>query len=106
MLEPGDRLVLFTDGITEARSESGDEFDDGGCCERWIDAAISTRSRWSMRFSTTSAPLRVAGSRTMRPRWWRPLRRDCRVPVQKRTASPTSGQTMSFRGPETSFNLP
>ena len=37
-LEPGDRLVLFTDGITEARSPGGDEFDDGGllrtleCC--------------------------------------------------------------------------
>jgi phosphoserine phosphatase RsbU/P len=29
-LEPGDRLVLFTDGITEARSASGDEFDDSG----------------------------------------------------------------------------
>jgi phosphoserine phosphatase RsbU/P len=29
-LEPGDRLVLFTDGITEARSPGGDEFDDGG----------------------------------------------------------------------------
>ena len=27
---PGDRLVLFTDGITEARSPSGDEFDDAG----------------------------------------------------------------------------
>ena len=29
-LAPGDRLVLFTDGITEARSRSGDEFDDAG----------------------------------------------------------------------------
>jgi len=29
-LGPGDRLVLFTDGITEARSRSGDEFDDAG----------------------------------------------------------------------------
>jgi sigma-B regulation protein RsbU (phosphoserine phosphatase) len=29
-LDPGDRLVLFTDGITEARSVGGDEFDDGG----------------------------------------------------------------------------
>jgi sigma-B regulation protein RsbU (phosphoserine phosphatase) len=29
-LEPGDRLVLFTDGITEARSGAGDEFDDAG----------------------------------------------------------------------------
>jgi phosphoserine phosphatase RsbU/P len=29
-LEPGDRLVLFTDGITEARSLTGDEFDEGG----------------------------------------------------------------------------
>jgi phosphoserine phosphatase RsbU/P len=27
---PGDRLVLFTDGITEARSIAGDEFDEGG----------------------------------------------------------------------------
>ena len=27
---PGDRLVLFTDGITEARSISGNEFDDEG----------------------------------------------------------------------------
>lgn len=29
-LAPGDRLVLFTDGITEARSLAGDDFDDGG----------------------------------------------------------------------------
>jgi len=29
-LEPGDRLVLFTDGITEARSADGAEFDDEG----------------------------------------------------------------------------
>jgi len=29
-LEPGDRLVLFTDGITEARSDTGTEFDDSG----------------------------------------------------------------------------
>jgi sigma-B regulation protein RsbU (phosphoserine phosphatase) len=29
-LASGDRLVLFTDGITEARSASGDEFDDSG----------------------------------------------------------------------------
>jgi sigma-B regulation protein RsbU (phosphoserine phosphatase) len=29
-LEPGDRLVLYTDGITEARSAAGDEFDDAG----------------------------------------------------------------------------
>ncbi len=29
-LGPGDRLVLFTDGITEARSAGGDEFDDDG----------------------------------------------------------------------------
>ena len=27
---PGDRLVLFTDGITEARSIAGDEFDESG----------------------------------------------------------------------------
>lgn len=29
-LGPGDRLVLFTDGITEARSTAGEEFDDAG----------------------------------------------------------------------------
>jgi sigma-B regulation protein RsbU (phosphoserine phosphatase) len=29
-LAPGDRLVLYTDGITEARSASGDEFEDAG----------------------------------------------------------------------------
>jgi sigma-B regulation protein RsbU (phosphoserine phosphatase) len=29
-LEPGDRLVLFTDGITEARSDDGSDFDDSG----------------------------------------------------------------------------
>jgi sigma-B regulation protein RsbU (phosphoserine phosphatase) len=30
VLEPGDRLVLFTDGITEARSPNGTEFEDEG----------------------------------------------------------------------------
>ena len=29
-LAPGDRLVLFTDGITEAQSGAGDEFDEAG----------------------------------------------------------------------------
>jgi sigma-B regulation protein RsbU (phosphoserine phosphatase) len=29
-LDPGDRLVLYTDGITEARSAAGDEFEDAG----------------------------------------------------------------------------
>jgi sigma-B regulation protein RsbU (phosphoserine phosphatase) len=29
-LAPGDRLVLYTDGITEARAASGDEFEDSG----------------------------------------------------------------------------
>jgi sigma-B regulation protein RsbU (phosphoserine phosphatase) len=29
-VNPGDRLVLFTDGITEARSANGDEFDESG----------------------------------------------------------------------------
>jgi sigma-B regulation protein RsbU (phosphoserine phosphatase) len=29
-LNPGDRLVLYTDGITEAQSASGDEFEDAG----------------------------------------------------------------------------
>ena len=29
-LLPGDRLVLFTDGITEARNAAGDEYDDEG----------------------------------------------------------------------------
>jgi sigma-B regulation protein RsbU (phosphoserine phosphatase) len=29
-LEPGDRLILFTDGITEAQSGAGDEFDEAG----------------------------------------------------------------------------
>jgi sigma-B regulation protein RsbU (phosphoserine phosphatase) len=29
-LESGDRLVLYTDGITEARSAGGDEFEDEG----------------------------------------------------------------------------
>src|SRR5512144_1678690 len=33
-LLPGDRLVLFTDGITEARNAAGDEYEDG----RLIDA--------------------------------------------------------------------
>jgi phosphoserine phosphatase RsbU/P len=33
-LEPGDRLVMFTDGITEARNAAGDEYGD----DRLIDA--------------------------------------------------------------------
>jgi serine phosphatase RsbU (regulator of sigma subunit) len=26
MLEPGDRMLMFTDGVTEARNENGEEF--------------------------------------------------------------------------------
>jgi sigma-B regulation protein RsbU (phosphoserine phosphatase) len=29
-LEPGDRIVLYTDGLTEVEDEAGDEFGDGG----------------------------------------------------------------------------
>jgi sigma-B regulation protein RsbU (phosphoserine phosphatase) len=40
-LEAGDRLVLFTDGITEARSTAGVEFDDGGL----IQVVVRCRDR-------------------------------------------------------------
>jgi sigma-B regulation protein RsbU (phosphoserine phosphatase) len=29
-LHPGDRVLLFTDGLTEARSDAGDEFEEAG----------------------------------------------------------------------------
>jgi phosphoserine phosphatase RsbU/P len=39
-LAPGDRLVLFTDGLTEARSEDDEEFGE----QRLLDAALEHRS--------------------------------------------------------------
>jgi sigma-B regulation protein RsbU (phosphoserine phosphatase) len=36
VLEPGDRLVLFTDGLTEARSADGDEFEEDGLLQTVI----------------------------------------------------------------------
>jgi len=38
-LEPGDRLLLFTDGLTEANSASGEEFGE----ERLIEIAVQNR---------------------------------------------------------------
>ena len=70
-LEPGDRLVLFTDGITEARSPGGDDSTTGGCCERSSAAVTWIRSRWWTQSSTTSAPSPAARFRTMRRRWSR-----------------------------------
>jgi sigma-B regulation protein RsbU (phosphoserine phosphatase) len=40
-LEPGDRLVFYTDGITEARNGDGDEYGD----ERLADAAVAVRGQ-------------------------------------------------------------
>jgi sigma-B regulation protein RsbU (phosphoserine phosphatase) len=37
---PGDRLILYTDGITEARSEKDDEFGD----ERLLSLAVEHRA--------------------------------------------------------------
>ena len=39
-LGPGDRLVLFTDGLTEARDEDDEEFGE----ERLLEAAIRNRA--------------------------------------------------------------
>jgi sigma-B regulation protein RsbU (phosphoserine phosphatase) len=39
-LDPGDRLVLFTDGITEAESSEGLEFGD----DRFLETVIRHRS--------------------------------------------------------------
>jgi phosphoserine phosphatase RsbU/P len=39
-LGPGDRLVLFTDGLTEARSDSDEEFGE----QRLLDAAVQHRA--------------------------------------------------------------
>ena len=40
-LAPGDRLIFYTDGITEARNPEGDEYGD----ERLLAAAVAVRSR-------------------------------------------------------------
>ena len=39
-LDPGDRVVLFTDGITEAESSDGNEFGD----ERLLETVVRHRS--------------------------------------------------------------
>jgi len=39
-LAPGDRVVLFTDGLTEARNEAGDEFGE----TRLLEAALRHRA--------------------------------------------------------------
>ncbi|HKE86036.1 MAG TPA: SpoIIE family protein phosphatase [Vicinamibacterales bacterium] len=45
-LEPGDRILLFTDGITEAEGRAGDEFGD----DRLMETVVSLRheSPWRM----------------------------------------------------------
>jgi sigma-B regulation protein RsbU (phosphoserine phosphatase) len=40
-LAPGDRLIFYTDGITEARNPEGDEYFD----ERLLAAAMAVRAR-------------------------------------------------------------
>ena len=40
-LAPGDRLIFYTDGITEARNPEGDEYGD----ERLLAAAVAVRAR-------------------------------------------------------------
>ena len=42
---PGDRLVLFTDGITEAGSHEGREFGDDRLVELAVAASPSVRAR-------------------------------------------------------------
>ena len=41
LLHPGDRLVLFTDGITEAGSHEGREFGD----DRLVELVVANRHR-------------------------------------------------------------
>ncbi len=93
-LEPGDRLVLYTDGITEARSASGDEFEDEGLlrtlerCRRldaqsMVDAVFNDVGTFAGGRLQDDATAVVASHRLQL--------------VQKRTDRPRSGQTMSLR---------
>ena len=61
-LEPGDRLVLFTDGITEARSAAGAEFDEDGLLRtierhRGADATSLVGAIFEQVASFTGGPL-------------------------------------------------
>ena len=55
---PGDRLILYTDGLIEATNPSGDFFDgerlrayarNGGATDAFVDGLVSHVSRWSER---------------------------------------------------------
>ena len=112
-LEPGDRLVLFTDGITEARSASGDEFDDAGLLRtlercRHLDAQSMVDAIFNDVGAFAGGRLQDDATAVVAPsndsRLWA-LDSDMGSqfgfqPVRKRTDRPTSGQTMSLRPPD------
>jgi sigma-B regulation protein RsbU (phosphoserine phosphatase) len=73
VLEPGDVLLCYTDGVTEAAGISGERFEEHRLLASLQDACRAGLG--AKRFLTSSSPVWIVSSAAigpwrMTPRWW------------------------------------